>query len=328
MGRLGCRTVRLTVLGLVVVTGSWTANTCEAQQNKRKPQRAEPPKIASTDFAGTFFPDVSTVLQGELPAKKTVVGPASTGGSTGGAMTGGAADSGAAGDPMGWAKAISPATLEDAVKASKQRLEGILTSAAKFKGGGNTQARREFSLQAMLFSIIESYPGDVRWKKSAGAARERFVRVANNCKTNTDPVFAECKQRLQDLNDLIGGSPLEGTAGGELAWGEVIDRGPLMELLEWCQQENILNFSSSPANFEANKDELQKFAELVAVLGKMSIMPEMPDAADGDYKKLAEQMVEQAGQIVLAVKTNSPDVARQAAGQIGQSCAKCHDGYR
>ena len=101
-----------------------------------------------------------------------------------------------------------------------------------------------------------------------------------------------------------------------------------MELLEWCQQEHIQNYSSSAENFAQHKEELQRFAELAAVLGKMAIMENMPDANDEDYKKLANLMIEQAGQIVIAVQTNSADLARQAAGQMSQSCVKCHDTYR
>jgi cytochrome c556 len=101
-----------------------------------------------------------------------------------------------------------------------------------------------------------------------------------------------------------------------------------MQLLEWAQQEHINTFVSSPENFKEHKEELQRFAELVAVFGKAAIMDDMPDANDADYRAIAEQMIQQASQVSLAVQTDNADLARQAAGQIGQACAKCHDGYR
>jgi hypothetical protein len=311
------------LVGSTVLVPAWS------QQKQRKPPRAEAPKFSGSEFPGTFYSDVQSVLQGQRPAVQSVMASAA---SAGGSSTGGSAAVASpdmpVADPYAWGKTISAATLEDAVKDSKLRLDGILVSLPKFKGGGNKAARREFSLQAMLFAIIEQYPGDVRWKRSAAAARERFARVAANCKTNTESVYAECKQRLQDLTDLLGGSTLESPSSAELNWSQIIDRGPLMELLEWSHQEHLLTFTANATQFEQNKEELQQFAELVAVLSKMAIMEDMPDAGDQEYRQLALQMAEYAGQIRVAVQTGSADLAREAAGQVGQSCVKCHDSYK
>jgi hypothetical protein len=37
-------------------------------QRQRKPQRAQPPKFTGQEFAGTFFEDVGSVLQGPRPS--------------------------------------------------------------------------------------------------------------------------------------------------------------------------------------------------------------------------------------------------------------------
>lgn len=299
-------------------------------QRQRKPQRAQPPKFTGKEFSGTFFDDVRSVLQGERPtgtaAEMAAATPAaSPGASAGGTSASAAGEAGAASDS--WGKLISAGTLEDAVKNSKLRLDELVASPTKF-AGGYVDARREFSLQALMFAIIEQYPGDVRWKRSAAVARDSLARMAANAKVSSPQAYKEAKQRVEDLGELLNGNNLDGTPNSELAWSDIIDRVPLMQLLEWAHQEHINNYSSSAENFKEHQEELQRFAELVAVLGKAAIMEDMPDAADSEYRAIAEQMIQQAMQIGLAVQTDNADLARQAAGQIGQACAKCHDGYR
>lgn len=297
-------------------------------QRQRKPQRAQPPTFTGKEFAGTFFEDVSRVLQGSRPSGQPAPMIAKSTASN-------ASDSNSGGNPVpasgaaaeGWAKLISAATIEDTVKNSKLRLDQIVASPTKF-AGGYVEARREFSLQALMFAVIEQYPGEVRWKRSAAVARETLARMAANAKVSSPQAYKEAKQRVLDLGELLNGSNLEGTASSELQWGNVIDRVPLMQLLEWAQLQHINGFVANKESFEEHKEEVQRYAELVATLGKAAIMDDMPDAADADYRSLGQQMIQEAGQIVLAVQTDNADLARQAAGQVAQACAKCHDAYR
>lgn len=295
-------------------------------QRQRKPQRALPPRFSGKEFEGTFFPDVAAVLQGERPSASTAA-PAAMANSTANPSSTANAATLDTGSQDGWKKLISAATIEDTVKNSKLRLDAIVASPTKF-AGGYKDARREFSLQALMFGIIEQYPGEVRWKKSASVARETLARMAANAKVSSAQAQKEAKQRVQDLGELLNGNNLDGSANSELVWSDVVDRVPLMQLLKWAQQDHINGYTSSKENFSKHKEELERFAELVAVLGKAVIMNDMPDAADAEYRSLTEQMITQASQLSLAVQTDNADLARLAAGQIGQSCVKCHDGYR
>ena len=314
--------IQLLTLGLLILLGG---STLWAQRG-RKPQRAEPPKFSGKEFEGTFFADVTKALQGARPTGKEaapamVATPAASG------NTKSAGDQAAATDAMAWSKLISGPNIEDLVKNSKLRLDPIVASSTKF-AGGYKEARREFSLQALMFAVIEQYPGDVRWKKSAGVARESLARMAAAAKVSSPQAHKEAKQRVQDLADLLSGNTLEGKPSSELSWADVIDRVPMMQLLEWAQQDYINPHSASQEKFAANKEELQRYAELVAVLGKAAIMNGMPDAEDAEYRAIAGQMIDQAKQISVAVQTDNADLARQAAGQVSQACSKCHDGYR
>jgi hypothetical protein len=293
---------------------------------QRKPERVEAPKFTSGELNSVFFPDAASQLKGQRPAsqaatKPTAAKPATNSGES-------SAESSDDGDAMAWHNLISPIALEDLIKGSKLRLDKTITTPAAFAGGGFAVARKEFSMQALLFAIIETYPGNVRWKSSAPVARELLSRVAANTKVGSAQVHEEAKKRLLDLGDLTNGTQLSGKASSEVNWSQLIDHAPAMQLLEWAQKENISPNSASPELFAKNKEAVQHYAELVAVLGKVLTVEEMPYADDKEYVNLCKAMMEQAQQVVLAVKTDNADLARQSASKLLQSCNTCHEVYR
>lgn len=299
-------------------------------QASRKPLRAEAPAFSTGQFESVFFEDPASQLNGSRPAFGKMAESTAANNSTKMNSSAPASEQPPSVDPQGWKELIAPNSLEDLIKAGKLRLDKIVTTPAAFKGGGFVDARTEFSLQALLFAIIESYPADVRWKSSSTEARQLFTRVAANTKIGSDQVFAEAKARLLDLNDLMGGTPLVASKADaeEIDWSNLIDRVPLMHLLDWAHQENLSKLVASEAEFKNNGDAVQRYAELIAVLGKVALGEEMPDATDDDYATLAKAMMTQAKQVSLAVKTGNADIARSAAAQIGQTCTNCHDNFQ
>ena len=292
---------------------------------QRKPDRVEAPKFEPGQMSSVFFPDAAGQLKGPRPTSQSA---ARTTTAKDAKPAVDASPGSTDADAMAWHNLISPGALEDLIKGSKLRLDKTITTPAAFAGGGFAVARKEFSMQALLFAIIETYPTDVRWKNSAAVARELMTRVAANTKVGSAQVHDEAKKRLLDLSDLTNGTQLTGKSSGEIEWAKLIDHAPAMQLLEWAQQETISPFTASGEAFAKNKDSLQHHAELVAVLGKVMTVAEMPFADEKEYVNLANEMIEQAKQVVLAVKTDNAELARQSAAKIGQSCTKCHDAFR
>lgn len=307
---------------LVAIVGTLAlASYASAQRAGTKPTRAEAPVFSRSDSAGIFFEDVKSLLKGELPSTRRI---SNTPEPTMKAESGGSS----ADDPRAWKNLITPNSLEDLVKGSKLELDKIVTTPAAFMGGGFKAARREFSLQAVLFSIIEEYPGEVRWKNNSAVARELLTRAASNTKVGSIQTYNESKKRLLDLGDLVNGASLAGEARTEIAWGEAIDRTPLMELLKWAFDEHVAKYCASESEFQSNKDSLRKYAELISVLGKIAIHEDMPDGSDADYVAFANEMIARSHDIALAVEANNADQARSAAAKVGQSCTDCHESYR
>lgn len=292
-----------------------------AQAQNRRPPRAKPPKFDKSEFDSVFFEDPKSTLKGELPNSQ--VKDSASPENTSSEGTDSASD-----DPLAWQNLASPESLEDLIKGTKLRLDRIITTPAAFSGGGFVVARREFSLLAVLFAIIEDYPKDVRWKASSPVARELMARMAANAKVGSIQSYNEAKKRMLDLGDLLNGSKLAGEAKTETDWSNLMDRTPLMQLLKWSQQDYINKHVASEANFKSNLGELKGYAEMVAILGKISLQEDMPDATDDDYKVFAQDMIKQAKQIAFAVETENAELARTAAGKLGQSCSNCHDNFR
>ena len=292
-----------------------------AQAQKRKPPRAKPPTFSEADFDSVFFKDPKGTLKGELPTSKVSNSVAQKPLDTQAGDT-------SSNDPMAWQNLVSPESLEDLIKGTKLRLDRIITTPAAFSGGGFVEARKEFSLLAVLFAIIEDYPKEVRWKESSPYARELMARMAANAKVGSIQTYNEAKKRMLDLRDLLNGSKLAGEAKSETDWSNLMDRSPLMQLLKWGQQDFINKQVASESAFKSNASELKGYAEMVAVLGKISLQEDMPDATDDDYKGFAEDMIKQARQIAFAVDSEDAELARSAAGKLGQSCSNCHDNFR
>lgn len=308
---------------------AWLACCCvtAVAQSSRRPVRVEAPSFTPQQFDGIFFAEPARQLQGSPPTAGQPAGQhlAQPAGDAG------APEATAADDPNHWRETISATSLEDLLKASKLRLDRLITTPTAFRGGGFVDARTEFSLQALLFAIIEKYPGEVRWKNSAAEARRRMTRVAANTKIGSDQVFAEAKARLLDLDDLIGGATLSGRGDDsdvDINWSTLIDRVPLMKLLEWAQDKNLNQLVASESQFQDNSDAALRYAELIQVLGQILLAEEMPDATDGDYIAMAHAMRDAAQQVAVAAKSDNAELARSAAGQIGQSCIHCHDSFR
>ncbi|HBE72194.1 MAG TPA: hypothetical protein DDW52_29010 [Planctomycetaceae bacterium] len=291
----------------------------------QKFERATPPNFDGKDFSGIYFPDVGAMLRGKLPSRAQQVGASmATKPAVGQPQEGG----GAADGPLAWPKLVSPETLEDLIKGAKLRLDQAVTTPPAFISGGYVVARQEFTLLSLVFGVIEEYPQTVRFKDSAAGARELLTQAAAAAKIGTQPVFNQAKNRLLDLGDVTRGTKLSHEAKSELNWSTMVDRSVLMQLLEWSHEDNLNDLVADKDAFDNNSDAVKRYAELVAVLGKINVAEEMPDADDDDYRELDLAMIQAARNVVNAVEAKDAEATRRAVGQIGQSCVNCHDGYR
>ena len=311
---------------LVIADSCW--NLSFGQKSNRKPDRTKPPQFQTNEFSGVFFSDARSQLQGSPSLGNPALGANTNNADP--AMSDEANTPESEGAPKGsevWKQLISGQTIEDLVKESKSRVDGVISTPAKFAGGGYGEARREFTLLGSLMGIIAQYPEEIRWKSSAPYARTVFARMAANCKVGTQQVFNEAKLRQQDLQDLLKGSKLSGNAE-ETSWADTADRGPTMQLLEWALRENLAPNTSNEDNFKNNLDEVTKYAELIAAYAQILQQEGMTDADDQTYSQYAVAMLNAAKETIKAVKTKDAELARAAVGKIDQSCSKCHETYR
>ncbi|MCA9161953.1 MAG: cytochrome c [Planctomycetales bacterium] len=289
-------------------------------------RRAKWPKFDKRATQSVFLEDVFSKLEGERPANLVVAAKPAGGKPSGGGAAGASADVAPTGE---WASIISPTTIEDEVKALKLVVDEAVTTPGKFAGNDYKTARREFSVLAMLFAIINTYDGDVRWKDQAAASRDVFARTAANAKVGTSQVYNEAKLRKQELQDLIGGAALpDRPASAQNDWSQICDRGPLMQRLETSLNTKLQPWTSNKAEFAKHSEELFHEAEITAAISAVLAKPGMEDGEDEDYAAFAKTMQKAARDIVDAVKLNNAEQASSAVGVINKACSECHELYR
>ena len=299
-------------------------STVLAQRSVKKHKRATPPEFKVNEFSGVFFSDALSQLQGEMPTAKVAI--AENGNPDKSSTLATNETTSSANANAIWKELVSASTIEDVVKESKSRLDAIITTPAKFSGGV-VDVRREFTLLASTMAVISQYPEQIRWQSSASYAQRIFSRMAVNSKVGTQPVFNEAKQRQQDLQSLLKGSKLTGTAE-EVSWSDTADRGPSMRILEWALRENLAKATSNEKKFRESVEEVVKYAELLAMFGNIIKQPGMTDADDQQYVQFANAMMQAALDVARAARINDAELARTAVGRIDQACTKCHETYR
>jgi hypothetical protein len=299
-------------------------------KGQKKPPRAAAPKFDKQVTDVIFFKDVfKEALVGERPADlgkpPAVVAEApAAGGSNLGAESTPAAASGA-----GWSKLVAGTTLEDQIKAIKQSLDKEITTPSEFAGKGYTIARREFSALAVLFGVIAEYDGDVRWKSSAAAARDRFTALAGTAKVGSPQAYNAAKDGRSQLEDLLGGGSFpkgESEATGD--WSKIADRGPIMQNLGLAFDEKFAKWSANEGAFKSNSDAALAEAQMIAIYAVLLGKEGMEDADGDSYKDFLTKLKAGAADAVEAAKNSDGDRARKAAGEIKKACDACHGEYR
>lgn len=300
-----------------------------AQQAKRKPVRALPPKW-SKEVTESFFPDARQVLVGERPNFGSGGKPKVAGGGSPQPTADGGGEPESTGGVFTWSKIIAPEAVEDEIKEQKRQLDVSVTTPGPFKGGTNRDARKQFSVIAMLFAIIAEYDGDIRWKKDATGIRELVAQAGFSCKVGTDQSYNQSKLRLQELTDLIGGGSIADLKPGEAAaqWDKVINRQPLMMRLEDGFQKKLMPMLANEGEFKKNVEQILHEAQVLAAISEVIQRPGFEFTDDETYLGFAKAMRQAASDIAAATKLNSYEKANAAAGVITKACSDCHEGYR
>lgn len=301
------------------------ATMAVAQAPIRAPlRRARPPEWSPRETAGVFFEDAF---------QQGLTGPRPMGPDSGRAAA--AEQSPAVPQDthsvasFPWSEMVSAETLEDEVKALKLAIDRAVTTPGEFAQEGHLAARRDFSMLALVFAVIGEYDGDVRWKKDAAAARDRFARAASICKAGSPGAFQAAKERKADLQDLVGGARLRQWTGGQVEnWGQVADRAPLMERLEAAHQRRLRDWTSNSRELAANKARIRHEAEVIAVIAEALTKEGMDDGEDDDYAGHCERMKRFALEIINSIELGQVDNVPRATGEIGKACSDCHEFYR
>ncbi len=288
-----------------------------------------PPQNFDKSLVDKFFPDLRQAVGPGQPGGQTIA--ASGGGASPTApMTATPATGGGEGASSGWQAIISGETLENEIKVGTLAVADSVSSIGKFNTG-HRETRKIYSVLAACFAVIAEYNGDVRFKDKAAGMRELIGRSGFNCKVATTGAHNEARLRFEDLQALTRGGTIDlpnaETSG--VSWNDkVANRPPLMQRMEDALDRALKPFSSSKAEFEANKEKLLHEAEILAMLAR-AIQHESYEYADDDsYLEHAKAIEKDCNEIVNGLKINSLEQVQAAVGGIGKACSNCHEFFR
>lgn len=317
-------------LGLQLLVGESfllpAAGKDRAVKRKAMHKTAKPPKFDKQTL-DVFFADAREKLGPGEPGGQIAAAAAA---STGSPAVGASEQPGQASGGFAWSKLISPSTLEDAIKAQAAPLAEQTKTPSVFNGGENLKSRMNFTVLAMLFSVIADYDTDVRWKKDAANLRSLFGRAAANCKTTGANSFRVAQGRSNDLAELIRGGKIDIPKDEtDFKWAEVVNRPPLMTRMgKEGYSANLKTWTSDKGEFSKNREALAKEAQVIAVIGHVIQDASYEYADDESYLGFAKVLEAQGLEIVEAVKADDLQRAQTAAGLINKACSACHEGYR
>lgn len=303
--------IRALLISIVLLTSPpWVWAEVEIQP----PLRSRPPQW-SVEVVEVFFEDARKHLTGDRPNK----GPA---------RSATVATTSEAVDPQGdtqWAALIEADSLANEVKRTHNRLIPLLARAGSFKSGGNADCRREFSLLAMLFGVVNEYDQEMRWQQKAAAMGALCSRAARACRVANDESFALATDVQSQVADLLRGQSISRQA---TVAETPIDRGQLMLRMELAVEENISPWLANRKEFRRRKPDVAHESQLLAVLARTICRPGYDFVDDEGFVEIAHELQQASQMLTEASEQGDYEAARKAIGRASQSCSNCHDGYR
>lgn len=322
---IGFATLTLATLAMVLSLDSLGQAT--SQQSNRKPPSKRPPKQWDRRILDVFFDDIHKAVG---PGQPGSGGPREMA-SGGNPATGSAGATDAAATPGGfaWSTEVSAETLEDEIKQITLGLEETVENPGRFKSGRHNDARRMFSVAAVMFDVIAEYDKDIRFKDKAAGLRDGMAKAGVNCKVNTDAAYSEARNKFEQLQEIVRGANLDIPQPAELLpKSEVAEFGPVMQRIEGGFLQKVKPGIADNSAFQGGKEDLLHEAEMLTIFARFIRDESFGYADDERFKQQSEALETQAQALVAALRANDLTAAQTAVAGIDQSCTKCHADFR
>ncbi len=215
--------------------------------------------------------------------------------------------------------------MESEVKSTVRELTETVKSPSVFRGGKYQDARREFSVLAVMFAIISGYDNDVRWKRNCDVDAWPAVEAGPVSIARSAPICLSKKPRPVTKtwkNSCRGENPSGSSEDEKYTWDKVSGRPPLMQRLDRAQQQGLVVWTSDNAQFQKNRDQFTHEAELIAALAEVIGREGFEYADDSTYQEYIEGMRSAAKEAAAAAREKNYDAARKAVSTIDKELQK------
>lgn len=294
----------------------------DAVAQRRQPFRQRSSTVPAPEWDASvravFFDDAASQLGSGRPGSGAVAGEHPTGGGANSRE-----------HRFAWSKLISATAIEAEIENLTGPVAAATATPGEFKSGAFRDARRDFSVLAVMFALIDRYDGPVRFQAAAAAMRDAVGRAAKNCKVESDGAFNEARQRANDLVALTRGSPLDlPGAQREVAWPDVADRSPLMQRMEIGHRDRLKAWTGNRAEYSGHRETIAHEAQLLCAFSEV-LKDENYDYADDEtYQQYIAALQESALAVTRAADADDFAAVQSAVSALGKACDDCHGDFR
>ncbi len=226
-----------------------------------------------------------------------------------------------------WSRLIAPSILENEIKGLVTQAKLSTRASGRFKSRGYKKTRREFSMLAVYFEIVNQFDADIRWRDEAQAISYQTAQVAQSLKEGTDATFNKAADHTEKLSNLLNATKLNLRAPSNSSpWADLAGLSLIMQRMEQASASKLELWLGSESEFAANQEDVLHEAQILAVLGK--VIQDASYLDDADYRKLAQTLTDESAKMAQAAEQGAFGNAKQAFAAVSKSCATCHDSYR
>jgi len=310
------RSVHLLAGAGLVITLGLLAGSVDAQRAATAPKFSKL-SLAEKKARWDSIPlDISFPDPAQFAPKTPEGGPAGASGSSGGAVE--------------WAKLISPTSIEALIPAAVADTTDEIKNLGLFSARGFKKAQVNETVLAVLFHVVNEYPGNVKWKNQASGLRDLTAEAAMLAANKDQPALDASKKALDQVGQLLKNANLKvepGEAGVSVA-EKIADFSNVMKRMEECHRLKLYLWTGNEGELKKHEKEAVEEAELLATLGQVILDGSYPLATERDYMEYATALRDAAKDIAAGVRSNNFDQARKGSVAINKACDQCHGAYR
>jgi cytochrome c556 len=225
-----------------------------------------------------------------------------------------------------WQSMISMEHLVDETKRIRNHLTASLQSQGTYNGNYK-ELQVDGAVMAAIAGIVAQHPENVTWKPNARFVKQYGQRLNQAARALGRDAFEQSQAAAEGITAVLNGNlPADAGDPEDSPFGEVASRAGVMKRIEKASEWMRANINSETV-FQKEREQIQREATLLAVLGKVVSDASYESSDEDDYQAYARSLIEGGREAVSAAEDQAYPKFQDAINKITKACADCHNSY-